>query len=323
MKEITVTTQAKLDTLPAKFNKHTRIIIKGGTPSDPIIVRMARENSSVEAWGNSSVVAQGNASVEACEKSSVEAWGNSSVVAYENSSVVAKGNASVEAYDNASVKAWENSSVEAWENSSVMACGNSSVEAWGNSSVEAYESSSVVAKGNSSVEAWGNAGVHLQSSFASVSLFGFAVCWVLGNGKVLKQSKTATIIKPKIKKGNDGWLESQSVKKNKNHVVLFKRVSGDLKTQENTPNETTWTIGKTITHPAWTPKNSECGEGKFHACSYPHFCDEFRTHVGDKYIAIRVNVKDLYAWKEPQYPHKIAFRQGTALYQCDKHGKKM
>ena len=56
---------------------------------------MARENSSVEAWGNSSVVARGNSSVVAWGNSSVEALGNSSVVAWENSSVVAKHNSQV------------------------------------------------------------------------------------------------------------------------------------------------------------------------------------------------------------------------------------
>ena len=108
MKEITVTTQAELDALPAKFDEYTLIIIKGGTANNRISVNKARENSSVEARGNSSVVA--------------------------------------------------------WGNSSVFACGN--------------------------------CGVHLQSNSSSVSLYAFAVCWVLAKGKVQKKSKTATIIRP-------------------------------------------------------------------------------------------------------------------------------
>jgi len=120
---------------------------------------VARENSSVEAWGNSSVVARENSSVEARENASVVAWGNSSVVAWENASVVARENSSVEARENSSVVARENSSVEARENASVVAWGNSSVVAWGNSSVEAWENSSVVARENSSVEAWENSSV--------------------------------------------------------------------------------------------------------------------------------------------------------------------
>jgi hypothetical protein len=235
MKEITITTQAEMDALPAKFDEMTRVFIKGGTICDRIVIRVARENSSVVARENSSVVAR------------------------ENSSVVA----------------------------------------------------------------WGSVGVHLQSSLSSVILFAFAVCWSHAKGKVQKKSKTATIIKPIKSVGNNGWLEDQAIKPNKSSVVLFKRVSSDFKTQENTTNETDWSVGKVLEHPSWNPKSGECGEGKFHACSRPYFCDEFRSIKGDHYIAIKVNVKDLHAWKDAQYPHKIAFRKGTVLYECDKMGKKV
>ena len=180
MKEIIVTSQAELDSIPVDFDG--KIIIKFGTPYNRAVVNrrfrysvVAWENSSVVAWGNSSVVAWGNSSVvarenssvvacgnssvDAWEKSSVVAWGNSSVLARGNSSVVARGNSSVEAWENSSVEAWENSSVDAWENSSVEAWGNSSVVARGNSSVETWGNSSVVARGNSSVEAWENSSV--------------------------------------------------------------------------------------------------------------------------------------------------------------------
>src|ERR1700686_585042 len=193
----------------------------------------------------------------------------------------------------------------------------------GNSSVVARGNSSVVARENSSVVAWENSGVHLQSDLASVILFMFSACWVLAKGKVQKKSKNATVIKPKKVAGTNGWLESQGVKKEKRYVLLSKHISSDWKTQENTPNETVWSIGTTLTNSNWLPKNSECGEGKFHACSKPYFCNEFRSTAGDKYIAIKVNVKDLYSWPNPQYPHKIAFRKGTVIYQCDKFGKKI
>src|SRR3990167_8502802 len=89
MKTIIVKTQVEIDDLPEKFNEFTFIEIRA---SQRITVYKARENSSVEAWGNSSV--------EARENSRVVAWGNSRVVARENSSV----------------EAWENSSVVAREN---------------------------------------------------------------------------------------------------------------------------------------------------------------------------------------------------------------
>ena len=188
----------------------------------------------------------------------------------------------------------------------------------------ARENSSVVARENSSVVAWGNVGVHLTSTSASVVLMMFSVCWAIAKGKITKKSKNATVIKPKKSEGTNGWLEGQGVKKEKTHVVLFKRVSADWKTQEGTANETVWQPGLTISHTAWSPTNSECGAGKFHACSRPYFADEFRSNVGDKYVAIQIAVKDLYAWAgDVQYPHKIAFRKGTVLYQCNKLGKKI
>ena len=350
MKEIIIKTQQELDALTAGgFVEYTKVYIQNDKAKDKIIVRQswgnasvvargnsfveARENSSVEAKENSSVVARGNSFVEARENSSVEAWENSSVVARDNSSVVARENSSVVARENSSVEAKENSSVVAWENSSVVARGNSSVVAWGNSSVEAWENSSVVAwenssvvaRENSSVEARGNVGVHVHSVDVTVRLYMFAVCWALVKSKkIAKKAKTATIIRPKTSKGTKGWLESQGMKQEKTAVTVFKRVSFDLKTQEGTTNETFWEIGKTLEHSTWAPENAECGAGKFHACSRPYLCDQFRNNSGDRYVAIKVQVKDLFSWDaaEAQYPYKIAFRKGTVLYESDRLGKK-
>ena len=339
MQEITIKTQQELDALPSGgFTEYTRIYIKNDSTQGKIVVRQSWGNSSVEAWGNSSVVASGNSSVEAWGNSSVVAWGNSSVVAsgnssvraWENSSVVASGNSSVRAWENSSVVARGNSSVEAWgnssvvarENSSVVARGNSSVVAWGNSSVVAWGNSSVVARENSSVEAWENSGVHVHNVDVTVVLYMFAVCWALVKAKITKKAKTATVIRPKAYKGTKGWLEAQGIKQEKDAVTLYKRVSADLKTQEGTPNETFWEIGKTLEHSAWSPTEAECGAGKFHACSRPYFCDEFRSIHGDKYLAIKIQLNDLFSWDvNAKYPHKIAFRKGTVLYVCDKMGK--
>jgi hypothetical protein len=283
---------------------------------------VARENSSVVAWGNSSVVAWENSSVEARENSSVVARENSSVVAWGNSSVVARENSSVVAWENSSVEAWGNSSVEAWGNSSVVARENSSVVAWENSSVVAWENSSVEAWGNSSVEAWENVGVHVQSPSATILLFTFSVAWALCKTKLIKkESKTAQIIEPIAKEGTEGWLDSQGIK-TEDTVILFKRVSIDFKTQEGTPNETSWTPGTKGTHQNWNPMNSECGEGKFHACSRTYFCDEFRNNKDDKYVALLIKKEDLYSWPNPTYPHKIAFKSYEVLYECDRKGNK-
>jgi hypothetical protein len=104
-------------------------------------------------------------------------------------------------------------------------------------------------------------------------------------------------------------------------VTLFKRVSKDFLTQEGTINQTEWKIGSTVIHDAWDPSSGECGAGKFHACSRPYFCDEFRSDDGDLYVAIRVAVADLHAWENASYPHKIAFRECVVLHQCDRFGE--
>jgi hypothetical protein len=120
------------------------------------------------------------------------------------------------------------------------------------------------------------------------------------------------------------FLEREMIDVKKGKVVLFKKVSEDFKTQENTRNETLWVIDSIVEHKSWTPKKEECGEGKFHACSYSFFCDEFRNNIGDKYIALEIDKKDLFEWKNhPSYPHKIAFRKGKVLYECNSNGVKL
>ncbi len=188
---------------------------------------------------------------------------------------------------------------------------------------EAWENSSVEARENSSVVAWGNVGVHLLSDCATVTLFMFSVCWELAKGKIIKKSKTCTVIKPEHKKGLDGWLEREAVKDGKK-IILYKKVSKDFKTQENTKNETLWIVGSTVEHHDWKPEIQECGEGKFHACSRTYFCDEFRNEKGDRYLEIEVDKKDLYVWENnPGYPHKIAFRKCKVLREVNKMGKEL
>jgi hypothetical protein len=271
----------------------------------------ARDNSSVEAWDNSSVVARDNSSVEARDNSSVEARDNSSVVAYEKSSVVA--------YEKSSVVAYEKSSVVAYEKSSVEARDNSSVEARDNSSVEARDNSSVEARDNSSVVAWDNSIVRLFSDLAKIKLYGFSVLFKDISLKVKINIKSKNAIIQNIKELP--YLEREAIEVKKGKVILYKKVSIDFKTQENTKNETLWTIGTTLEHTNYNPKTEECGEGKYHACSRPYFCDEFRNNQGDRYIAIEVNIKDLYEWKKPAYPHKIAFRKCKVLKEVNKFGK--
>ena len=180
--------------------------------------------------------------------------------------------------------------------------------------------SSVVAWGNSSVVAWGNSVVRLFSEFSKIVLYGFSVLFkdVSLKVKVKINSKNVLIQKTKLLP----YLEREGIEIKKGKVILYKKVSKDFKTQENTKNETTWTIGETLEHKNWKPELEECGEGKFHACSRPYFCDEFRNEKEDKYIAIEIDTKDLFEWKKnPTYSHKIAFRKGKVLFECNRFGK--
>jgi hypothetical protein len=216
--------------------------------------------------------------------------------------------------------------VDARENSSVVARENSSVVAWGNSSVVARGNSSVVAWGNSSVVAWGNSVARLSALFVGkIQLFGFSVCFRPKELKikVVRKSKTAIV----QTYADLGWFNRNGIKKTAK-VILYKRASRDFKTREGTPQETLWAIGSTLTHGDYDPTKEECQAGKFHACSRPYFCDEFRSTVGDRYIAIEVDTKkklnhhpNLYEWKNPQYPYKIAFGECKVLYECDRMGK--
>ena len=149
-------------------------------------------------------------------------------------------------------------------------------------------------------------------------LWAYSAAHLLG-GKAEKKAKTATIIRPKPLE----WFEANGVKKTKS-VILYKRVSKDLQTQEGTSNETVWPIGKVVEHKDWRPKDNECGSGKFHACSRPYFCDEFRSEKqDDRYIAVQVALADTYVWPKPQYPHKISFRRGKVLFECDRFGERI
>ena len=82
----------------------------------------------------------------------------------------------------------------------------------------------------------------------------FSAAWLLcKDAKIQKKSKTAGLFIPKPASSKKIWMEDHDLKINKGHVVLFKRVSLDLKTQENSSNETVWSLGKTLEHGAWSP----------------------------------------------------------------------
>lgn len=198
----------------------------------------------------------------------------------------------------------ENRFFEAW--------GNASVEAWGNASVKAWENASVEARENASIR------LFQASGGVNLSLFGYSIAVVPKSLKIKIKKKSKQSYIHRVAEAED-WLERNGIKKAK-YITLYKRVSKDFKTQEGTKNETQWKIGTTVEHPNWNPRSGECGEGKYHACSRPYFADEFRSKPDDKYIAIKIVREDTYAWPSPSYPHKIGFRKGRVLYECDRFG---
>jgi hypothetical protein len=101
MKTISVYSQKDLDEIKREFDG--RINIYGGDYCNPIIVRGAWNNSTVEAWSSCTVKARGNSTVKACDNSSVEALDNSTIVACENSYVEARDHSHVEARGKSSV----------------------------------------------------------------------------------------------------------------------------------------------------------------------------------------------------------------------------
>ena len=270
-------------------------------------------SSSVEAYGSSSVIAYGSSSVKAHNGSFVEAYNRSSVEAYNGSSVIAYDGSYVIANGSSSVISYDISSVIAYDRSSIISHGSSSVLAHGSSSVIAYDRSSVIAHDY--------VVVRLFSKVRRIILDGYSVCVIPQSLKMKIKVKSKKAYIHKISPIN--FFERNKLGKRKKYV-LYKRVSKDFKTQENTPNETVWKIGSIVKHENYKPDIDECGEGKFHACSKPHFCDEFRSAKGDRYIAVEVKREDLFEWKDsPVFPHKISFRCGKVLYECDRFGKKI
>ena len=171
-----------------------------------------------------------------------------------------------------------------------------------------------------SVYGYGSANIHND---CSPILHGFSVIWAFNElCKPIQKSTNSVILRPNLDP-LETYFNSNPIDISGETVLLYKRVSSNLLTQEKTANETLWCIGQEIIHPNWSPSNSECGEGKFHACSRPVFCDSFRSNEGDRYICIEVNKADLFAWKNPSYPRKIAFRKGVVLYECDREGNKI
>ena len=203
---------------------------------------------------------------------------------------------------------------------------NSTATLHGNSSATLYDNSTATLYGNSSATLHGNSTATLHgNSTARLCDNSTAIVWSAKSVK--KYGRYAAIVKkqPIVYRNLADWVSTNDCTKiNASTLLLYKRVSERFLTQEETNNQTEWVVGKTLIHSDYNPAQSECGAGQFHACAKPFFCDQFRDIRGDKYIALAVKIKDVFVWKKnPSYPHKIAFRSGKVLYECDREGKKI
>jgi hypothetical protein len=213
-----------------------------------------------------------------------------------------------------------------------IVCRNGDFELRGSSSARLYDSSSATLYDSSSARLCGSSSATLYDS-SSATLYGSSSATLYDASiaiiespyiKIRKASKQAQAIrrKPCPKITLKSWIAKTGVETDRQNMMIFKRVSIELKTREGTPDETLWTIGATLIHKSPNLESEECGGGKFHGCATPQDCDQFRDKPSDRYIAVSVPKKKAYAWpKNPQYPFKIGFTQGTVLYECDRNGK--
>ena len=219
---------------------------------------------------------------------------NRIVQIYGCTSVNIFGYSRVRAFDDACINTYEHSCVEAYDRSKVIAFGHSRVITHDRSSIYVFDYVIVYAFGFSNIHGYGHSRIHTYDHN-----------YVHINESSYLHSDPFDIT---------SWLAFHKlVPDADSYVILYKRVSSKWLTQEGNPNETAWPPGATLEHPAWNPYQYECGAGKYYACADAGMCNQFRSTVGDRYVSVRVAVKDLYMWPNPVYPSKIAFRKGTVL----------
>ena len=273
------------------------------------------------AHGSATVTAYDSATVRAYGSATVRAYGSATVTAYGSATVTAHGSATVTAHDSATVRAYGSATVTAYGSATVTAYGSATVTAHGSATVRAHDSATVRAYGSATVTAHDSATVRAHDS-ATVVLRGLAVLFLFSLGvRVLGCGPRCVIQRCLPFETLDEYLESESVQCVDKWVLVYKRVSEEWLTQERTERETCWKPGLTVTHENFQPQSGEFGAGKFHACSLPIYCDEFRSEPTDRYVAIRVKRRDLAFWPRGNYRHKIGFRKGEVLFECDRDGR--
>lgn len=273
-------------------------------------------SSQVEAH-YSSVLAFSRSKITAERGTTVNASDFSQVIALQDCRVLTTGQVNVCAYDNSSVYAIGRSTVifsYAWEGVAIIG-GTAFATYLGDGDVSVYDTAMLRADHNGDIRL-----------FDYSTLVGTATpTQVVATANIvnpLKNQETIYVAPLSAKDTLNSWLSTKGIAVNDGTVTLYKRVSHDFKTQEDTENETHWEIGKTLEVPNWNIRG-ECGEGKFHACLSPMMCLRYRDSPGDRWIAVQVEVNDIHIFRHPNFTDKVAFRKGKVLYEVDVAGKKI
>ena len=169
-------------------------------------------------------------------------------------------------------------------------------QAWGQAHVVAREQAHVVA--------WGQA--HVEATSPHVSILAKSSTALLSGGYVLGDKTLSA----------KEWLSACSVKVNRGKVILYKSLSPQWTTQ----NDTHWEIGQRVIAPDWDINyDGECGRG-LHFSPTVAQAKLFRDEK--VYIACEVAVKDMASLPAyAQYPDKIRARECKVLYQVNENGE--
>ena len=296
--EKTVKTQKEFDAVVNSdfqgilyYNGTETLEIKQHYPNISIIIL---GNSTATLWNNSIAYLHNNSTAILLNNSTASLYNNSTATLWNNSTASLYDNSSATLYNNSKAYLHNNSKAFLYHNFSAILRDNSTADLYDNSEATLYNNSKAILRNNSKAILHDNSTAAIYSSVAKVE--GKNAIKMFGNHKMTMKK----------------WITFNQAEHDKNHLYLYKRVSKDFKTQEGTPNETIWTIGKTLKVPNWNTQE-ECGEGKFHACADTSDCNQFRNRTTDIYIKLKVKKSDCHIFPNPMYLTNIAFKSAIVL----------
>ncbi len=272
-------------------------------------------DSTVVFAYNSDVFAFGSSIIYGFFSSSIRSFGSSKIFAFHSSHVLGSHYSKIFLHHDSSACVQDHCTVVGINNSYITASGHCKIDLWdfAYASIDHF----------SSLSAHDFSCVRVLSSSCHLSLFGFSTGIIHNSSHfTIKKEKNCVVKSIPFDTDYDFFLK-HSIPIKKDKAIIFKSVSENFETQEGMPNQTKWEIGKTLVCKNFNPQLSECGEKKFHGVSHPIFAFEFRSDPNDRFIAIEVKVSDTFQWTNPKYPHKIAFRKGKVLFECDITGRRI